>query len=127
MARRATKDKVDAPAELHMFQHGPMFDSTTQHTEKTLLARYGLDKAIPHVLPKKHASEFNLFQVVAMFCIHGVDELNEEEVVETERKALRFCTAAVELAQKHNINSLERLWATDAELQDKLFSIFLPH
>ena len=109
-----------------MFQHGPIFDSTTQQTERTLLAQYSLEKAIPHILPKKHASEFNLFQALAIFCLHGIDELAEEEVVETERKALRFCTSAVELAQKHNVSSLERLWSIDAELQDKLFSFFSP-
>ena len=61
------------------------------------------------------------------FKLHCIDELAEEEVVETERKALRFCTSAVELVQKHNVSSLERLWSIDAELQDKLSSIFLHH
>ena len=34
VARRATCDKMAAPTELHMFQHGHIFDTTTQQTEK---------------------------------------------------------------------------------------------
>ena len=126
VARRATCDKMDVPTAIHMFQHGNIFDTTTQQTEKTLLAQYSLEKAIPHILPKKHASEFNLFLAVANFCLHGFEDLVEEQVVETETKALEFCKSAVALAQTHNISSLERLWSIDAELQDKLFSIFSP-
>ena len=127
VARGATCDKMAAPTALHMFQHDHIFDTTTQQTEKTLLAQYSLDKAIPHILPKKHASEFNLFLAVANFCLHGVDDLAEKQVVDTETKALHFCKSAVALAQKHNVSSLERLWSIDVELQDKLFSIFLHH
>ena len=83
VARRATTDKMDAPTEVHTFQHGHIFDNTTQQTERTLLAQYSLEKALPHILPKKHASEFNLFLAVANFCLHGLDDLAEEQVVET--------------------------------------------
>ena len=63
---------------------------------------------------------------MAHFSVRGTDEVDEQLVVETEAKALRFCTQALELAKKYERGSLEFLWSAEPWLRESYETIFSP-
>ena len=124
IARVATRETIEAPSELHLFQRGEIFDNETQEFENMLKNKYQLEKSVSYVLEKESAHEFHLFLSLAYFCIHGTAEMDTDTIVEAENKALRFCERAVKLAQECGRGSLEYLWSQDTSPRELFESVF---